>query len=310
MFKRLFCALFATVLVALGTINHSASAVSGENIIDNLYDLCQSMLIHGYSLDGSGTCDAYSRTQTSATNLEKRIYIWDNIVLKNLDLSFTYSYSPFIIYNGGSLTIDGGHYSSPSCVVWIQYDNSINPGVYEPSTSITINSGVFEASLSSQESIDSPSPVCLISMNRLTTEEAENAIANYLPAGRRFINLGTRSANSDIPVSEGGAHISKSYEIIDSIEYLQTTAVAVIEDEGLGGETEPEVKPTEVGEESEQEETEDDIAKPEEAVVPKAPNSGVNTTTERTSKSSIAIAVIFTVVIFTTIIWGYNRRNR
>ncbi|MBR3131531.1 hypothetical protein IKG31_03070 [Candidatus Saccharibacteria bacterium] len=308
MFKRLFGGFLATIVLVLGGISNTVIATGGQIVIDNLLDLCQSMLVHGYSLDGTGTCNAYSRSQTSATNIYSRIYVWDNIVLKNLDLSFAFPYSPFIIYDGGSLTIDGGHYSSPSCVIWIQYDNETNPGYFVPSSSIAINSGVFEANLSSHEGADVPSPVCLISRNRLTTEEAEVVIASYLPIGRHFVDLGTRSVSENIDVSEGNAHLSKSYDETDAVDYLQTTIVAVVEDEGLGSEIEEEVTEPE----NEQEEIVDSSEDQEKIILPKAPDSGISRTMDIKVKTrgTTLISVIFTVVIFTTLIWGHCRKNR
>ncbi len=313
MLKRFFCTLFAIIVLTFGTTNRPASATDGSIIIDNILDLCQNMLAHGYSLDNTRTCDAYSRAQTSVSNIDKIIYISDNVVLKNLDLTFTFSYTPFIINEGGSLTIDGGHYSSPSCVIWIQYDNGVNPGYYVPSTSITINSGVFEASLLNRESAEAPSPVCLISRYKLTTEEAATVIANYLPTNHRFINLGTRSAEDAISVSEGDAHISKSYEVTDTVDYLQTTAVAVVEDEGLGSEDLVEEEPAEPQSPDKYEEKEEDSEDYQDAInLPKAPNSGMSHAKKRNIQTEeiTLMTVIFTIVIFTTYIWGHYRKNR
>ena len=236
MLKNLFTGVFAFALAtaSVPVISNQTVSANGATplVIDNILSLCQAVMAGGNWLDDSGTCDAYASTQTAAT-LTRYIYVTGDWIFKDLDLTFTRSNTPFVI-SDGSLTVDGGHYTSPSCVVWIQYRD----GYYVPLTSVTINSGIFEATVSTTKSADSPSPVCLITPSTVTTTEAQRIINNYLPAGKKFVNLATRlrttstaSTASPIETDTGYAHIHKDPNELDEVKYLKTTRVAVIDEE-------------------------------------------------------------------------------
>ncbi|MBR2695544.1 hypothetical protein IKE86_01360 [Candidatus Saccharibacteria bacterium] len=275
MLKNFISGFFAlTMLAAIVPVQPvSANGSAAPIVIDNVLDLCQNLLNHGDWLDDSGTCDAFTSTQTAAT-IVRLIYIRDDIILKNLNLTFLRPNSPFIIRDGGRLTIDGGHYTSPNCVVWIQYDNNSTPGYYVPTTTIQINSGVFEATVETMYSAEAPSPVCVSSRYPLTAAETASVINNYLPTGRRFVDVAPRlrtlqnsnAVSNEIPSDDGFAHTDKVEENRETIKYLKTTMVAVVGDEGQGGE-EP------VSEEPETPEP----AKTEEptVIIPKAPNTAI-----------------------------------
>ena len=316
MLKKLFVGLFAIILATAGLNTQFASATDSNIVIDNILDLCTYMRSYNYSLDDSRTCDAYTSDQTTVT-LTRPIYIRDNVTLKNLDITFARASAQMYIYEG-SLTIDGGHYASPNCVVWIQYRNVENPGYYVPITTIKINSGVFEATLTTKNSEEAPSPICLLTHFPLsdTDPTPQELIANYLPAGRKFVNLETRTLTTEIPVTEGTVHISKDQTELTDVEYLITTKVVVVEDEGLGEETEeePEEEDEDIPEE-EPEEVVEEVETPEEPApeeLPKAPDTGTKQNEEnRSSTITVDLSlVIFTVVIITTIIWGYKYNNR
>lgn len=274
MLKQLTTSLFALGLSVASVPFMPATATSTPIVIDNVLALCQNLLSHGSGLDESGTCDAYSGTQTSAT-INRIVHVYDDLVLQNLDLTFTRANAVFLMH-GGRLTIDGGHYASPNCVVWIQYDNLNLPAHYVDTTTFTINSGVFEATVATTNSADSPSPVCVISPLPLTSTETQTVIAGYLPAGRRFVNMApslrtTKTAtptNDTIEADDGYAHISKDADEKTGVKYLKTTKVAVVGDDGQGGEPEtPETPGT-----PETPETPDTPS--ETPVIPKAPNTG------------------------------------
>lgn len=268
MLKQLSAGLFALALAA-SNFSHlagtPAQAITGQPlVIDNVLDLCKNIQSHGYSFNSANDCTIYSNTQTTAT-IDRTLRISEDLVLKNLNLTFTRPNAVFHMENGAQLTIDGGHYTSPNCIVWIQYDNRTTPDTYVPTTTFTINSGVFEATVETANSADAPSPVCLLSFDPVTPTEAEAIIANYLPAGRHFVDISTSSrtiANpSSLTATSGYAHINKDAGEQTPITYLNTTIVAVVSDEGQGG-TEPE-KPAEPETPAETTPT-----------VPKTPNTG------------------------------------
>lgn len=280
MFKKLFTGFFTLALATAGVsylVSSNANAIDEPIVIDNVLSLCNAVTENGFWFDDSGTCDAYSSDQISAL-IDRRIYVRGNWILKDLDLTFTISNSPFYI-SSGSLTIEGGHYTSPSCVIWIQYDE----GIYDPMTSVVINSGVFEASVETTYSADSPSPVCLITRENVTPEESQAIIAGYLPAGKKFVDIAPRlrmrskaKAASDETVSEsaieadsGYAHVDKDGSNRTEVKYLKTTLVEVVGEPIPEPEDEPE-EPVEpgMGSVEEPEET------PETSSLPKAPNTG------------------------------------
>ncbi|MBR3320219.1 hypothetical protein IKG20_02850 [Candidatus Saccharibacteria bacterium] len=271
MLKRFFSGLLISATAFACFSLAPASATNKPIIINNVLELCQAVMADGFWLDRSGTCDAYSDSQTSAT-IDRSIYTTSNLVLKDLNLTFTHSKSPFIIRSGGSITIDGGFYSSSNCVIWIQYYNDSNPAYYVPNTSIIINSGTFEASVTTKNSADSPSPVCLITSTPVTTDEAQKIIAGYLPAGKKFVNVAsslraTRATTDDIEIESGYAHVNKNEDVRDEVKYIKSTRVAVIGDTIPEPGPEPETEPEPVPEESEEES--------EEKTLPKAPRTGV-----------------------------------
>ncbi len=266
--KRLFSGFFALAFAAASIpvlTGSNASATDEPIIIDNILDLCHKVQESGSWFDDSGTCDAYTSNQTSAVLDYRRIIVTGNWVLKNLNLTFTQPNSPFYIISG-SLTIEGGHYTSPNCVVWIQYRD----GEYVPSSSVTINSGVFEASLESKYSYESPSPVCVISREYLSAEEAAEVAANYLPKGKRFSDITLRQSSASVEklqAEEGLVHISKEEKETEIVKYLKTTIVEVVDSPV---EEEPEVEPT-----PEETEPEPEESSEETPFIPKAPNTGI-----------------------------------
>lgn len=276
MLKKFFAGLFTLAVTTASLAGQSTLATdAGAIIIDNTLALCEYVqTYHNQLTDETTDCSAYSATDT-ATTITRPLYIFDHVVFKNLDLIFTSSASPFII-RSGSLTIDGGHYTSPSCVVWIQYRNDSTPAYYVPSTTVTINSGVFEATVSTAYSTEAPSPVCVVSPVALTAEETQTVMNNYLPTGRRYVNLAPvrlmamrSTPATGIPSASGYAHIDKDGDIRTPIEYLQTTLIAVVGDEG-SGEPEPETQPAE----PETPTTPETPTEPATTVIPKAPNTG------------------------------------
>ena len=236
MLKNLFTGVFALALATASVPVTSNQAVNANGtaplVIDNFLSLCQAVIANGDWLDDSGTCDAYTSTQTAAT-LIRYIYVTGDWILKDLDLTFIRTGTPFII-RSGSLTIDGGHYTSPNCVVWIQYRD----GEYIPDTKVTINSGTFEATVTTTYSDESPSPVCLATPYSVTAAEAQRIIDGYLPAGKKFVNLTTQlrtvsttPATNSIENGTGYVRIDKNPENRNEVKYLKTTRVAVIGEE-------------------------------------------------------------------------------
>lgn len=272
MLKQISAGLFTLAFAVTNFSNLSGTPAQATTnqplVIDNVLDLCQNILSHGYSFNPTNDCTIYSKTQTSAT-IDRALYISDNLTLQNLNLTFTKPNAVFFMRDGAQLIIDGGHYTSPNCIVWIQYNNRTTPATYVPDTTFTINSGVFEATVETANSAAAPSPVCLLSFNPVTPTDAETIIANYLPAGRRFVNVTTnlRSASDPIAVATGSTFINKDPDEATPVSYLQTTIVSVIADDGQGG-TEPEEP-----EEPTEPEQPENPTEPETST-PKAPNTG------------------------------------
>ncbi len=265
-----FLALGITVATLPVANTNRVTATSLE--FDNILDLCLYVQSNGHWFNNANDCSIYTKDQTSVVMDYRNLEIDDPIVFKNLDITFTRPNNPFIFRNNGSLTINGGTYTSPNCVIWIQYDNSVEPARYV-STPITINAGTFVASVETEYSAEAPSPVCIIPYSYVTLEEAKTAIANFLPAGKRFVDVApklrstkTNSVNDGlVPAESGYAHISKDGETRDEIKYLKTTTVTVVDVPAPEPTPEEPETPTE---------PESSTETPKTPVLPKAPNTG------------------------------------
>ncbi len=308
MLRKVLLLLAIVAILVLSIIPKSAEAtISGEPIIiDNVLDLCKITLSHGHWINDEGNCDKYLATQTSAT-LNRIIYIEDDIILKDLDLTFKTANAVFLMRGSGKLTIEGGHYASPNCIIYIQYKNTDIPFYYVPITTFTINSGVFEATVETSDSEDAPSPVCVKSTNKMTEAETRAVIDGYLPKGRHFVDMGATTKSRDIdemmdsaeiPIEEGQIHIQKDRREKDEAKYLKTKIVEVVDEDFNDNEEEPEHK-----EEDNKEAVEEEPAKEEQEI------SNPNTI----DAGFFRYVVIFTfsfVVIFTTKYRGDKQNNR
>jgi len=248
MLKKLALPLIATTIFLLSIISKpvNATSLSEHIVIDSVLDLCEISLNHGYWINDEGNCNDYSVGQRDAT-LNRAIYIEDNVVLKDLNLTFKKPNAVFYIMENGKLTIDGGHYTSPSCIIYIQYNNLEPTTYYVPKTTFAIDSGIFEATAEILESEESPSPVCVISPIRLTEQEARTVISDYLPTGRHFVNMEqtrrTLSGETEyetISIEDGFVHIQKNLREKDEIKYLSTKIVEVVKEDAEENEKEPE----------------------------------------------------------------------
>ncbi|MBR2586817.1 hypothetical protein IKE71_00365 [Candidatus Saccharibacteria bacterium] len=258
MLKQLLLGSLATLL-AISTLPLTPAVASEPLIIDNILDLCLNVQSHGSWFNDANDCSIYSKTQTSVVMDNRLLYIHEPIVLKDLDITFVRKNLPFVFLGDGSLAIDGGHYTSPSCVLWMILDHNESTPVFY--NRITVNSGVFTATSENTTSDTPASPVCLIAYDYDDEQnDYREIIESYLPDGKMFVEQET--STKSLRTASGFAHISKDYKTIDGIRYLTTRSVAVVD------------RPTEPTPDPETTKTPEIVETPETSALPKAPKTG------------------------------------
>ena len=265
MLKQLITGLFALGFVAATFPAPAVTATTTNPLeFDNILDLCLYVQSNGHWFNDANDCSIYSNTQTSVVMDYRLLEIDDPIIFKNLDITFTRSNNPFTFRGNGSLTINGGHYSSPSCVLWLNYNNSVAPAFF--SNHITINSGTFTATSGNTTSDTPASPVCLAPYVPVAATDVESVINSYLPAGKIFQEVST--ARRTLRTQSGTAHADKTYSNTDGIQYFNARSVAVVD----GVIPTPTPEPTPETPEPQPTPTEENT--PETPIIPKAPNTG------------------------------------
>ncbi|MBR3595143.1 hypothetical protein IKL45_02825 [Candidatus Saccharibacteria bacterium] len=264
MLKQLFAGLFALALTAATLPVSTVSATPATYEFNNILDLCLYVQSNGHWFNDANDCSIYANTQTSVVMDYRLLEIDDPVVFNNLDITFTRPNNPFSFRNSGSLTINGGYYSSPSCVLWMNYDNRYTPATF--TNRIIINSGIFTANSTSTSSDAPASPVCLISPIPVDASRIDAVINSYLPAGKTFQEVST--TRRTLRANSGTAHVDKTYSNVEGIQYLSSRSVAVV-DGPVTPAPEPEPAP-------ETPETPEDTPSetPATPVIPKAPNTG------------------------------------
>lgn len=268
MLKQLITGLFALGFVATTFPAPTVTATAANPLeFDNILDLCLYVQSSGTRFNDAGDCSIYSSTQTSVTMDYRPLTISDPIIFKDLDITFTVPNNPFNFRGNGSLTINGGHYSSPSCVLWMIYDNTSTPATFY--NHITINAGTFTATSSNATSDTPASPVCLISFAPVDADDIDAVIDSYLPAGKQFQEVST--TRRALRAQSGTAHIHKLATTTDDILYLDARTIAVVDSPVTPTPTPTPTPETPETPESPETPTESTPATP---VIPKAPNTG------------------------------------
>ncbi len=264
MLKQFLTGLFAASLavVSVPVFSHATPTTPLE--FDNILDLCLYVQSNGHWFNDANDCTIYSKTQTSVVMDYRLLEIDDPITFKNLDITFTRPNGVFTFRNNGSLTIDGGTYSSPSCVLLLVYDNRLSPATF--SNRITINSGTFTATSTNATSDAPASPVCLLPYAPVANDDVESIVNSYLPAGKMFQEV--VSTTRTLQAQNGTVHVDKLYSNSDDVHYLNTRSVAVV-DRPVVPTPEPEPTP-------ETPETSDEpvVEETPTSIIPKAPNTG------------------------------------
>lgn len=259
MLKRIITGLFTLGFIAatFPTLPVSADPVAPIEI-DNILDLCLYAHSNGHWFNNANDCSIYTSTQTSVIMDNRPLEINDPVILNNLDITFVLSNLQIYLKGNGSLTINGGHYTSPSCVLWMMYNNRKTPAAFD--RRITINSGIFTATSTNTTSDIPASPVCLNATDAIEPELAETLINDYLPDGKIFQEVS--QTRQTLHIAKGTAHTSKDSSQIDDIYYLDVHSVAVVD-----APTNLEPTPTEPEEPT-------PAPEPESPLLPKAPNTG------------------------------------
>lgn len=225
MLKNLFTGLFAASLAVASVPVFSYATPTTPLEFDNILDLCLYVQSNGHWFNDANDCTIYSKTQTSVIMDYRLLEIDDPIIFKNLDITFTRSNNPFIFRNNGSLTINGGTYSSPSCVLLLNYNNNLSPATF--SDHIAINSGTFIATSTSTTNDAPASPVCLLPYTPVNNDDVESVVNSYLPAGKMFQEVAT--VTRTLRTGNGTVHVDKLYENTESIQYINARTVAVVD---------------------------------------------------------------------------------
>lgn len=287
--KQIVSIIFSFVLSFFCAFVASAPANATQKEITSILELCETMKESGSWLTDDGSCEGFTYTQTDYI-LNREIFLDDEFTLGDLNITFKGRTTPINIKSNGNLTINGGHYTSPHCFIWIQYNPET--GTYDKITDMNVNAGTFEADLSKENSLYAPSPVCVMDRENMTIKEAKEAIKNYLPEGYHFYDPETGKSFQnleDADILKGEANIDKDPAELTSTWYLKARIVTVVPDED-----EPITDPEEPKEEPKETEPEEEFENPE--------------TLDRGIQGYVVIFTMSIVVIFTTL-YREKRQN-
>ena len=250
----------ALVTATTGSGASPATSASTVLVFDNALDFCEHYTFVNYVESGrvadpSIRCAIFSKTDKHVRfSVPIEVFPGETVILRGLELEFV-GYSAMLrVYEGGSLYIDGGHYSNLyGCVVYNGYvdGNYTNEATVNiPFQDITIKSGTFES-----KSETNTFPICFAHNNEAWSDNfALSALERMLEDGSHYTDFETGRELTEVTLGLGQFH--KNGDIMTLIHGFNHSTVTIIHGESGRGEVEPEPEPEPT------------------IVVPKTPNTG------------------------------------
>lgn len=273
MLKKFFSSLLTLVLLASGATFYTPFTTNvtaaGTVTIQTPFEFCSYFFNRQHAMVGESSqqpCSAYSNVVGTPLVIDGvyRIDSTDDVVLKNMNITYNSLRAPFT-FSGGHLTLDGGSYTTVgSCFFYISYgyDGSSN------ASSLTINSGDFEALGGAKRY--SQTPICVVYPANKGDDFNTAIFQSILGPNSYYAEYGT-TTEIDIKtnLTKDVENTSKNHNEVDEITCIDRARLSVRERELGRGEITPEPEPET---ESEPETT----PEPDQPIViPKAPNTGV-----------------------------------
>lgn len=275
MLKKLFVGLVpAAIITTTGLCALPAQSATTTTIVSTPRQFCEYFNQYVSEEQFLEDCSAYS-DEVGAPLVTGKIHRLDegqDLTLKDMNFTYDSIRSPFTLW-GGNLTIDGGTYrTSDSCFFSLSYDTETGETNYD---GLTIISGDFIADGNLGDL--AKSPICLVPNEEATNEEAEVWLRRSLGPNSYYTEYGTdRKIDIETELLDSVRGFGKDRDEMMKIKEFDGNKVSVRV-------IMPETKKVSVEETPEDEEIQDE--EPEtleetneaekDAVLPKAPNTGV-----------------------------------
>ncbi|MBQ3293825.1 hypothetical protein IJG96_01685 [Candidatus Saccharibacteria bacterium] len=232
MSKNLFTSLFALLLSFVSSFATPMALVRAEvdepTVVTTPFEFCEYFTAHTSVGDSSRRdCSSYPDVVgvPISTDAVFRIEPGVNVVLKDMNITYTSIRGIFSLM-GGKITNDGGTYTTAgSCLVSISYNNytgTSNAG------SLQIISGDFIAERSVRRY--SQTPICLNYPATPSDETRVEVFRSILAPNSYYAEFGTMTEISlETNLATGVENFAKDYSSTDEITYINRTKFSVRE---------------------------------------------------------------------------------